>query len=107
MSADALGFTLPREEWQEQALCAQTDPEEFFPEKGGPTALAKKICGRCPVATECLDFALTHDEQYGIWGGRSPRERGVLLDVIPLDDTTDDTWFADGDDFTYETGETA
>ncbi|CAM5446750.1 hypothetical protein CVAR21S_02389 [Corynebacterium variabile] len=23
------------QEWQEQALCAQTDPEAFFPEKGG------------------------------------------------------------------------
>ena len=37
------------EQWQERALCAQTDPEAFFPEKGGSTREAKKICQRCPV----------------------------------------------------------
>ena len=30
--------------WQERALCAQTDPESFFPEKGGSTREAKKVC---------------------------------------------------------------
>ena len=30
--------------WQERALCAQTDPEAFFPEKGGSTREAKKVC---------------------------------------------------------------
>ncbi|MCA1694976.1 MAG: WhiB family transcriptional regulator, partial [Actinobacteria bacterium] len=41
-------------EWQEQALCAQTDPEAFFPEKGGSTREAKRICTGCEVKTECL-----------------------------------------------------
>ena len=30
--------------WQERSLCAQTDPEAFFPEKGGSTREAKKVC---------------------------------------------------------------
>ena len=35
--------------WQTDALCAQTDPEAFFPEKGGSTRDAKKICTTCDV----------------------------------------------------------
>ena len=67
--------TLP---WQEQALCAQTDPEAFFPEKGGSTREAKRVCSRCEVRADCLSFALAHDERFGIWGGLSERERRRL-----------------------------
>jgi WhiB family redox-sensing transcriptional regulator len=64
--------------WQEEALCAQTDPEAFFPEKGGSTREAKRICVGCEVKTECLEYALMHDERFGIWGGLSERERRRL-----------------------------
>jgi WhiB family redox-sensing transcriptional regulator len=40
--------------WQERSLCAQTDPEAFFPEKGGSTREAKKVCVGCEVRAECL-----------------------------------------------------
>ncbi|MCL2802854.1 MAG: WhiB family transcriptional regulator [Micrococcales bacterium] len=65
-------------EWQQRALCAQTDPEAFFPEKGGSTREAKKVCAGCDVAVECLDYALANDERFGIWGGYSERERRRL-----------------------------
>ena len=61
--------------WQEQALCAQTDPEAFFPEKGGSTREAKAVCESCTVRAECLEYALANDERFGIWGGLSERER--------------------------------
>ncbi len=64
--------------WQDSALCAQTDPEAFFPEKGGSTREAKKVCRTCEVRTECLEYALEHDERFGIWGGLSERERRRL-----------------------------
>ena len=64
--------------WQERALCAQTDPEAFFPEKGGSTREAKRICSGCEVRAECLEYALAHDERFGIWGGLSERERRRL-----------------------------
>ena len=64
--------------WQEEALCAQTDPEAFFPEKGGSTREAKRVCQVCPVRAECLDYALANDERFGIWGGMSERERRRL-----------------------------
>lgn len=65
-------------DWQERALCSQTDPEAFFPEKGASSVEAKRICGRCDVKDECLDYALGHDERFGIWGGMSERERRKL-----------------------------
>ncbi len=64
--------------WQEKALCAQTDPEAFFPEKGGSTREAKRICVSCEVKQECLEYALMQDERFGIWGGLSERERRRL-----------------------------
>ena len=64
--------------WQTDALCAQTDPEAFFPEKGGSTRDAKKICTTCEVKAQCLDYALANDERFGIWGGLSERERRRL-----------------------------
>jgi len=72
--------TLP---WQDDALCAQTNPEAFFPEKGGSTREAKKICGQCDVARECLDNALETDERFGIRGGMSERERRALKNLGP------------------------
>ncbi len=71
-------FGQPEQDWQERALCAQTDPEAFFPEKGGSTREAKRICAGCEVRAECLEFALAHDERFGIWGGLSERERRRL-----------------------------
>jgi WhiB family redox-sensing transcriptional regulator len=66
------------QEWHDRALCAQTDPEAFFPEKGGSTREAKKICTGCEVRSECLSYALANDERFGIWGGLSERERRRL-----------------------------
>ena len=70
--------TLP---WAWRAKCLQADPDTFFPEKGGSTREAKRICSGCPVRDECLDFALANDERFGIWGGMSERERRRLKRV--------------------------
>jgi WhiB family redox-sensing transcriptional regulator len=64
--------------WQDRALCAQTDPDAFYPEKGGSTREAKKVCRGCEVRADCLDYALERDERFGIWGGMSERERRRL-----------------------------
>ncbi|SDD88730.1 WhiB family transcriptional regulator, redox-sensing transcriptional regulator [Rhodococcus tukisamuensis] len=71
-------FEAIEDQWQERALCAQTDPEAFFPEKGGSTREAKRICLGCEVRGECLEYALANDERFGIWGGLSERERRRL-----------------------------
>ena len=83
-AAVATGLTLPGP-WAEQALCAQADPDAWFPEKG-QHALAKtamRICRACPVRAQCLDYALSGADTWGgiatgIWGGTTPRQRDRL-----------------------------
>ena len=75
--AQALGVT-GTGDWWSKALCAETDPEAFFPEKGGSVRAAKRVCARCEVRAECLEDALRTDERFGIRGGKSERERRKL-----------------------------
>jgi WhiB family redox-sensing transcriptional regulator len=78
-SSDMDSATAPEDEsWKELALCAQTDPEAFFPDNGSSVRDAKRICLSCGVQDRCLDYALTNEESYGVWGGLSERERHIL-----------------------------
>jgi WhiB family redox-sensing transcriptional regulator len=61
--------------WQAQALCAQTGADFFFPEPGSSVREAKRICGMCEMRPACLEYALTNDERFGVWGGLSEKER--------------------------------
>jgi WhiB family transcriptional regulator, redox-sensing transcriptional regulator len=61
--------------WQDLANCLDTDPKLFFPEKGESAREAKEICKGCVVKDVCLDFAIRNEEKFGIWGGKSERER--------------------------------
>jgi WhiB family redox-sensing transcriptional regulator len=66
--------------WRAAAACLAADPDLFFPiSAAGPAenqiARAKRICAACPVRRECLEFALAHDQMYGIWGGTTPDDR--------------------------------
>jgi WhiB family redox-sensing transcriptional regulator len=64
--------------WFDRALCAQTDPDSFFPDHGRIDYAPKRTCGRCPVATQCLTYALEHDIRHGVWGGLNEKERSRL-----------------------------
>lgn len=64
--------------WQASARCTEVDPEIFFPERGGSSRAARAVCNDCSVREECLRYALTNREQFGIWGGTSERERRKL-----------------------------
>lgn len=61
--------------WHARRACNGVDPEIFYPESGGTTRPAKKLCADCPVRAQCLQFALDNNEIYGVWGGTSERER--------------------------------
>ncbi len=61
--------------WQIDANCLGVDPDLFFPERGGSTREAKQVCRGCVVRVECLEYALSNGEKFGIWGGTSERER--------------------------------
>lgn len=66
-------------DWQEDALCRQTDPEIFHPEVGGTAAPAKRTCMTCPVRAECLEYAVDTGQRDGIWGGLGPKELRRLV----------------------------
>jgi WhiB family redox-sensing transcriptional regulator len=61
--------------WVEDAICAQTDPELFFPNKGGNPEPARRICAQCPVQAKCLELAILDPSLDGIWGGTTYRDR--------------------------------
>jgi len=70
--------------WRAAAACRSRDPDLFFPVSvAGPAAsqaaTAKAVCARCPVRSQCLDFALSSRQSYGIWGGLTELERLQLL----------------------------
>lgn len=71
-----IDITIPA--WTEQALCAQTDPELWFPKKGASITEARKVCAACPVVSECLDYSLEHDMRHGVWGGLSELDRRIV-----------------------------
>lgn len=70
-------------EWQEQAACMDIGLESFFGTDSDirPTMStrqvrqAQAICHDCPVLGECLDWALSFREEYGVWGATSGRTR--------------------------------
>jgi WhiB family redox-sensing transcriptional regulator len=65
--------------WHAEALCAETDPDVFFPEIGGSPRQAKSVCAQCPVRLPCLQWALDQpDPVYGVWGGTTERERRAM-----------------------------
>ena len=75
--------------WRESANCATTDPELFFPRRGGTGAnAARSICSMCKVQTECLTDALLESVQQGVRAGMSPRERLRMMREVSSDMTT-------------------
>lgn len=63
------------EPWMDEAECARVDPDLWFPDHGGSTREAKQICRGCEVVDECLAYAIENRERYGVYGGKSERER--------------------------------
>lgn len=69
------------EPWMDRALCTGL-VDLFFPPVGGESRWmvrqAKAVCEQCPVREECLEHALTTPETFGVWGGKSERERRAI-----------------------------
>jgi WhiB family redox-sensing transcriptional regulator len=85
----------PDVEWMLNAECRQADPEIFYgqykerpPDRNRRLASARRVCGLCAVADECLAYAVATDQEDGIWGGMTRRERVRYVndgeDGVPL-----------------------
>ncbi|SKD93945.1 transcriptional regulator [Mycobacteroides abscessus subsp. massiliense] len=63
--------------WQDQAACKGMPTDWWFPEQGASRECkrAKAICHNCPVRTQCLEYAVSHQEQWGLWGELSLKDR--------------------------------
>lgn len=79
----------PMGPWIDQAACTGLNPDLFHPARGEPSDAAKTVCAGCPVRSDCLDFALRTNQQFGIWGGLSERARCHIRltdpDLVTLD----------------------
>ena len=64
--------------WKDDAECRDADPDMFFPPEGVNIREARAVCARCPVQEQCLEYALKHNIEFGVWGGMSRREREIL-----------------------------
>ncbi|MBB5167148.1 WhiB family transcriptional regulator [Mycobacterium sp. AZCC_0083] len=80
-------------DWRSNAVCKTgnydmhfADVEELLEDGGMDRAdaeafvamaeeTAKAMCLTCPVLDTCRDWALTNDEDWGVWGGMTPQER--------------------------------
>ena len=60
------------------ANCKGSNQDDFFPDRGSSTIKAKKICSECKVKELCLEYAVERKERFGIWGGKSERERRTI-----------------------------
>ncbi len=78
---DASDEVVSDKSWQAYANCLGVDPDLFFPERGASTREAKAVCEGCVVREECLEYALSNGEKFGIWGGMSERERRKIRKV--------------------------
>lgn len=68
----------PGRDWADDAACAGADPAIFFPKLGQSGDQARQYCERCPVREPCLEWAVSAQEPYGIWGGTSELERRAI-----------------------------
>jgi WhiB family redox-sensing transcriptional regulator len=66
-------------QWMLQGSCRGANTREFFPCNGTGVEAAQQICRGCPVRSECLEYALQHRIEQGVWGGASERERRRIL----------------------------
>lgn len=71
-------FDVQSMSWQDEALCAQTDPDMFYPETTGDALHARRVCIVCPVRQKCLETGLANAETYGVWGGTTRDDRYAI-----------------------------
>lgn len=64
--------------WMQEAACKGAPPEMFFGHSGEHVILAQRVCAKCPVRQECLQYALDNNEANGVWGGMSERQRRTI-----------------------------
>lgn len=66
-------------EWRSLRACKGMSVTMFFPKNRSEFVKARNICRSCPVSEQCLEYAVSRQILYGVWGGTGERERAVLI----------------------------
>ncbi len=69
-------------DWRSEAACATADPEAFYPDDENRSRAAKTVCAGCPVVAQCLAYAFTANEPFGVWGGLGTDERDFVRTAL-------------------------
>lgn len=72
------GVVIDRPDWWQRAACTGGNTKPWFPGRGVAEEPAKRICDGCPVADQCLAYALADPRLHGIWGGTNETERDLI-----------------------------
>lgn len=75
---------LQPERWMERASCADMPCDLFFPVDRDGVVRVQQVCAGCPVTVQCLEYALRHRVDHGVWGGCSERKRRRILEARAL-----------------------
>lgn len=65
-------------DWMHDGRCSSEDGKYnslFFVDDETHYVEARKLCEGCPVQDVCLDWAIITNQEHGMWGGMSPRQR--------------------------------
>lgn len=82
LSDPILEVAMDIDAWKSAAKCSDTDGKHSFPDKGGTTIAARRMCAACQVQEECLVYATEYPEVFGIWGGLSLRARRFVRRLL-------------------------
>lgn len=64
--------------WWDYAACKGEDASVFFFEDTAPNHKARRLCINCPVRIDCLEYAVEHEKDFGVWAGVTARVRLTL-----------------------------
>ncbi|WP_153398415.1 WhiB family transcriptional regulator [Ornithinicoccus halotolerans] len=68
---EATSTSIERTKVSGRTLPCRVHPADlWFAEKPEEVEQAKALCGRCPLAQDCLAGALERGEPWGVWGGQ-------------------------------------
>jgi hypothetical protein len=80
-------------DWMLDASCMDHPVLDWFDDEHYQSAA--RVCDACPVRSPCLDYAVTHQIDDGVWGGLVPFQLRKLITArkkgggrgVPRDDT--------------------
>ena len=79
-SAATIPLQLDAPAWHRHAACKGVDVAEFFPGRNGKKNVPDicQLCETCPVAVDCLEYAVADPSLLGWWAGTTNRHRQII-----------------------------